>query len=270
MKRLFSTAAIAALAIGLAGCGPGDAPAGNGPDADPGGNGMGAMMADPENPFAHAEMQMDERMMAAVGSNPGDSWGKAMIQHHQGAIDMARIVLEHGPSAGVAAMARETIGRQQKDIDAIRRLVEESGSDRRSADLYRPAMMAMHRQMMAAKGADVSETFLRKMLEHHKGAVAMADVALASEVSGAIRTQVEKTRRMNQEDAKLVEAMLAAKPLAEARGQGSPGSGTRASSSAPASGEGAAGRTATGPGEPPSAPAPAPADPHAGHDMNSM
>jgi uncharacterized protein (DUF305 family) len=276
MKRLFATAAVSALALALAACGSNDEAAENAPETNVADNGMNAMMADPDNPFGQAEMQMNERMMAAVGTDAGDSWSKKMIEHHQGAIDMARIVLEQNPSADVATMARETIEKQQKDIEDIRKLLKEGAANQQSAELYRPAMMDMHQKMMAAKGADASETFMRKMLEHHKGAVAMSDVALQNGVGGALRQQVQKTRGENQRDAEMIEAMLGgqsheqamaasgAKSAAQAKAEPAPadkakeGTTSKASTAAPK----AAPKPATKPAEP--------ADPHAGHDMNNM
>ena len=213
MKRLLSTAAVAGMAIALAACGSNEDATEN---QAPAGNEAAAMAADPNNPFTQAETQMNERMMAAVGTDAGDSWAKKMVEHHQGAIDMSRIVLEQNPTPDVATMARETIEKQQKDIEDIRKLVKDGAPNQQSADLYRPAMMDMHQKMMAAKGADVSETFMRKMLEHHKGAVAMSDVALQNGVSGALRMQVQKTRDDNQKDAEMVEAMLGGKSHQEA------------------------------------------------------
>jgi len=209
MKRFYSTAAATALALVLAACGSNEEAAQNGSEAAVAENDANAIMADPSNPFAQAEMQMNERMMAAVGTDAGDSWARKMIEHHQGAIDMSRIVLEQSPSADVAAMARDTIEKQQKDIADIRKLLKEGAPNQQSAELYRPAMMDMHEKMMAAKGTDASETFMRKMLEHHKGAVAMSDIALRNGVSGALRQQVQKTRDDNQKDARMIEAMLA-------------------------------------------------------------
>lgn len=205
MKRRMLNGTAVGLALLLSACGSG----GEGTQNEvAGSNDMNAMAADPSNPFAQSEMQMNERMMAAVGTDAGDSWAKKMIEHHQGAIDMSRIVLEQNPSADVAMMARETIEKQQKDIGDIRKLLKDGAPNQQSAELYRSAMMEMHEKMMAAKGADVSETFMRKMLEHHKGAVAMSDVALQNGVSGALREQVQKTRDDNQKDAKMIEAML--------------------------------------------------------------
>lgn len=170
-------------------------------------------------PFAEAEMRMDEQMMAAAGSDVGQNWLKKMIVHHQGAIDMSRIVLDQNPTADVAKMARETIAKQGKEIEDLQKLVQEGAPDQRSAELYRPAMMDMHQKMMAASGSDVSQTYMRKMLEHHKGAVAMSDVALANGVTGTLRSQIQKTRADQQKDIAMVEAMLRGESMQSAMQQ---------------------------------------------------
>ena len=170
-------------------------------------------------PFGEAEMRMDEQMMAAVGSDVGQNWLKKMIVHHQGAIDMSRIVLDQNPSTDAAKMAQETITKQGKEIEDLQKLVQNGAPDQRSAELYRPAMMDMHQKMMAASGADLSQTYLRKMLEHHKGAVAMSDVALANGVTGTLRSQIQKTRADQQKEIAMVEAMLRGEPMQSAMQQ---------------------------------------------------
>ena len=71
-----------------------------------------------------------------------------------------------------------------------------------------PAQMAMHDATMAAKGDDLSDTWVRKMLEHHKGAIAMSDIALANGATGAVRSQIEKTKADQQQDIEHIEGML--------------------------------------------------------------
>ena len=201
MKKTVLMSAVSAIALLIAACGTNE-------EAAPAGNDTNAMMADASNPFAQSEMQMNERLTAAVGTDVGDSWVRKMIEHHQGAIDMSRIVLEQNPGADVAAMARMTIDKQGKENEDLRKLVKQGSPNPQTGEVYRPAMTQMHDAMMAAKGADVSETFLRKMLEHHRGGVALSDVALQSGVSGALRQQVQKTRDDQQKEAQMVEAML--------------------------------------------------------------
>lgn len=261
MKRFQSTAAVASLAIALAACGSKQA-ANNMTAEDEMNTIMGAT-----SPFGDAEIRMNDAMMKAVGVNAGDSWVRKMIEHHRGAVEISRQVLTMNPEAHVARMAHEVIDKQTKEIATLEKLVVQGQPNPASAGLYQPPMDRMHQAMMAASGSTLSETYFRKMLEHHRGAVALADVALANGVSGAVRAQVEKTRKMNQNDAKMIEDMLAGKPMDQAKGPdadrevAAPSSGTRT--------------TATTTPKPATKPAPKPApslrsDPHAGHVMNNM
>ncbi|MES2136344.1 MAG: DUF305 domain-containing protein [Pseudomonadota bacterium] len=208
--------AVLMAATALAACGSGQNANNNAGEVTANSD-MNASASSAANPFADAEKDMNDKMMAAIGSDTGQSWARKMIEHHQGAIDMSRIVLGQNPSGDVAKMAQEAIDKQTKDIADIRKLLKEGAPDQKSADLYRPAMMDMQQHMMAATGADASEVYMRKMLEHHKGAVAMSDVALKNGVSGALRAQIQKTRADNQKDAATVEAMLSGKSMDQAK-----------------------------------------------------
>lgn len=211
MNRLMTGLSALALTASLAACGGADEPATNAAAND-----MNTMMADPNNPFAQSEMAMDKAMMAAVGVNPADSWVRKMIEHHRGAVEMSRIVLAQNPSAEVAKMAQMTIDMQGKEIADLEKLVATGSPDPASAELYRPAATQMHSAMMAATGADISETYLRKMLAHHQGAVAMSDIALANGATGAVRAQIEKTKATQQKEVAMVEAMLRSEPMPSA------------------------------------------------------
>lgn len=48
-----------------------------------------------------------------------------------------------------------------------------------AANPYAPGEMKMHERMMSAMGADASETWVRKMIEHHRGAIEMSRTAIA-------------------------------------------------------------------------------------------
>lgn len=168
-------------------------------------------------PFAESESRMSDAMMAAVGTNVGDTWVRKMIEHHRGAVDMSKIVLDQNPSADVAKMARDTIAKQTAEIADLQKLVANGSADAATAEPYRAAEKQMHDAMMSANGADISETYLRKMLEHHKGAVAISDVALSNGASGAIRGKIEKVRADQQSESKMVEAMLNGKPMTDAK-----------------------------------------------------
>ena len=210
--RKFSTAAVAGLALVLAGCGQGEtanntaATTDTRADAD-----MNSMMNASGNPFTQSEMAMQHGMMAAVGADVSDTWAKMMIEHHKGAIAMSETVLKNNPSSAVRTMAQDVIAKQGKEVDELTKLLRVGAApDPASAQPYQQAMMKMHEAMTAAKGSDVSDTYLHKMLEHHRGAVAMSEVVLGQTKDARIRAAAEQIRVDQSKEIAMVEAMLRA------------------------------------------------------------
>jgi uncharacterized protein (DUF305 family) len=77
-----------------------------------------------------------------------------------------------------------------------------------AADPYGPDMMKMHERMMAAKGADAGETWIRQMIEHHRGAVTMSQTALRSTQNAEIRREAQKTIDSQNREIATLNAML--------------------------------------------------------------
>ncbi|MDP3675677.1 MAG: DUF305 domain-containing protein [Novosphingobium sp.] len=262
-KTLFIATAATVL---LASCGSGtdetpaaDATAGAAMDMD-----------DPNNPFAAAEMAMNDKMMTAIGADVSDTWVKQMIEHHRGAIAMSEVVLERNPTPDVRAMARQTIAMQGKETEDLTRLLSTSPADPVSLEPFKPANRTMHEAMMAAKGADVSETYLRKMAEHHRGAIALSDVVLAKGATGRVRAAAQKVRADQSEEIAMIEAMLEGEPMPKAASASEPAKAT-AGSPAPKATP-APKRPAAGSAPAKAAPRPTPTpsattDPHAGMKM---
>ncbi|WP_135209763.1 DUF305 domain-containing protein [Vitreimonas flagellata] len=193
--RIFSTtAAFAIMASLLAGCG---------------GQDTGQSMAEGENQQASqqsasdiympAETAMNERMAAAEGASAADTWMLKMIEHHRGAISLSELLLSQpNVEPAVAERARMTAADQQRDVAELQSMLQ-GVQGTGSPDAYMAAEQQMSRQMMAARGANVSETWLRKMIEHHRGAVAMANIAVTSAgnemVIAMARQTIEKQTR---------------------------------------------------------------------------
>ena len=263
MRTIMPTAIALATALALAGCGSDDAQTSDTKSAEQ----QDTAQADAANPFADAEMKMNNDMLAAVGTDAGDSWVRKMIVHHQGAIDMSKVMLQQNPSEQVRMMAQQTIDKQTAEIADLEKLRKNGPPNQQSGDLYRQSMMDMQKAMMAATGANVEETFMRKMLAHHEGGVTMSEVALNSGVSGAVRSQATKTRDGQKKDAEMTRAMLNGEPMpAETRASSSsPGAPeTPRASPSPRSSASPQAAAATA-----ARPAPRPS-PSASHDMSNM
>jgi uncharacterized protein (DUF305 family) len=90
---------------------------------------MGAgMMSDATKAYMTAMSMMDgPMMMGAQASDPDIAFVKAMIPHHQGAIDMAKAVLQYGKDDKVKQWAAEIITAQEAEIARMQAWLKEHG-----------------------------------------------------------------------------------------------------------------------------------------------
>ncbi len=81
------------------------------------------------NPVSKAYQEANARMHAAMSApGTGDAdrdFAAAMIAHHQGAIDMAHILLQYGRDPELRALAEDIIEAQQGEIEFLRRWLAE-------------------------------------------------------------------------------------------------------------------------------------------------
>lgn len=85
------------------------------------------------------------------------------------------------------------------------------GMDMSKMDMEGPfakAEMDMHMKMMSAKGTDAAETYNRKMIEHHRGALAMSQVALAQTRDPRTRATAQKVIAMQTKEIAGLQAWL--------------------------------------------------------------
>jgi len=221
LKHMRSALAVSLLAV-TAACG-GGSPTNNQSASsmnmpEPMGNGAQAM---PSGPFSQAEMQMHERMMAATGANASETWVRKMIEHHRGAVEMSQVLINGGGDPGFVEMARTGAQKQQREIGELEQMLAggiTGGSG--EANPYRPVEQSMNQQMMAATGANLSETWARKMIAHHQGAVDMSDVLIRQGGNPQVVAMARRTAEDQRREIAHLEAML--------RGEAMPAAGAPA------------------------------------------
>lgn len=74
--------------------------------------------------YEAANARMHDGMNAALTGDPDIDFMQGMIPHHQGAIDMAEIVLKYGKDPETRKLAEEIIAAQTKEIAQMKAWLE--------------------------------------------------------------------------------------------------------------------------------------------------
>lgn len=77
--------------------------------------------------FREANDRMHKDMDIQFSGNADIDFIRGMIPHHQGAIDMAKVVLAHGKDAETRKLAEEIIAAQEKEIAFMRDWLKKKG-----------------------------------------------------------------------------------------------------------------------------------------------
>lgn len=126
MKRLISTGIASAFigAFALGSVAIAQQPQGHSsPGAPPAATGDSAAAT----AYKAANMKMHKDMGIAFTGDADADFVRGMIPHHQGAIDMAKVVLAHGKDPALKTLATSIIADQEKEIAMMREWLKTNG-----------------------------------------------------------------------------------------------------------------------------------------------
>ncbi|HQW73164.1 MAG TPA: DUF305 domain-containing protein [Ornithinibacter sp.] len=163
-SRLAIPAASAVLILALSACGSGD-------DSHSTMSGAGTTSS-----------SMAEGMTTTATS--GDvEFAQMMIPHHEQAVEMADVALENDTaSQDVKALAAQIKAAQDPEIQTMKGWLAQWGASESSGQMDHGGMMSDDdmSSLMGASGPEFNQMWLTMMIEHHEGAVEMAQDVLAT------------------------------------------------------------------------------------------
>ena len=120
----------------------------------------------------------------ATTSATGDvEFAQMMIPHHEQAVEMADVALENDTaSQDVKALAAQIKAAQDPEIQTMKGWLAQWGASESSGQMDHGGMMSDDdmSSLMGASGPEFNQMWLTMMIEHHEGAVEMAQDVLAT------------------------------------------------------------------------------------------
>ncbi|MCX4555653.1 DUF305 domain-containing protein [Streptomyces umbrinus] len=201
VRRTALSVTAGAAALVLAACGS---------DSGSGGHDMGSMESDSSS-TATASAKAGDHNDADV------DFSKEMIQHHRQAVDMAELAADRASSQEVKDLATKVKGAQDPEIKTMSGWLtswgedvpqEMSGAMGHDMSSAMPGMMSGKDmdKLEKASGAEFDTMFLTMMVEHHEGAVEMAETEKADGKYGpamkladaVVTAQTAEIKQMNK------------------------------------------------------------------------
>lgn len=170
-NRMTTTAGALMLALVLAACGASD---------------DGTTPAAQETPSQTATEPSD---VEAEFNDADVQFAQGMIVHHQGAIEMSDLAATQAESEEVRTLAQDISAAQGPEIEQMSSWLEAWGEDNPAGadmegmdmggmDMGGMDMGAAMEELDGLSGAEFDRRFLEMMVEHHRGAVEMAQTEL--------------------------------------------------------------------------------------------
>jgi uncharacterized protein (DUF305 family) len=121
-------------------------------------------------------------MLVKNGKYSDERFIDAMVPHHEGAVEMARIAVENAEHREIERLAEHIISNQEAEIDELESIKrEEYGTSKVPTHMSMGQMKGMgvmtNPQSLADKNP-FDKAFIDNMIPHHQSAIEMSQVAL--------------------------------------------------------------------------------------------
>jgi uncharacterized protein (DUF305 family) len=155
----------------------------------------GGMAGLDHSSMGHASGGMASRMLMENSKYSDERFSDAMVPHHQGAIEMARVALENAEHEEIVQLSENIVSTQRAEIEELKSIKkEEFGTSRVPMEMSPQQMRGMGVMMDPQELANrepFDKAFIDAMIPHHQSAIEMAEVASEKSKNPQIRELAE-------------------------------------------------------------------------------
>lgn len=163
----------------------------------------------------------DETTDASLHNDADTEFAQMMIVHHEGAVEMADLAVERAGSEEVRALGERIAAAQGPEIEQMTSWLEAwgedlpaeadmGGMDHGSMEMDGMDQETVMGELSGLTGADFDRRFLELMIDHHRGAIEMAEShRVAGESAEAVRLSDEIIDAQTTEIAEMTELLAA-------------------------------------------------------------
>ncbi len=176
-------------------------------------NGMDTMSTMTTDTMSHDNMNsgimssMKSSMQKMQGMNmTGDfdvDFANMMVEHHQGALDMAQMEISQGKDEKMKSMAQKISSDQKKEQQELRDFLsgfKPSDMKHGEGELKKSMSSAMDQMKSMQMSGDTDKDFATMMMQHHEHGVAMAKMEVEHGMSSKLKGMAQKSiTKQNQE-----------------------------------------------------------------------
>lgn len=175
-------------------------------------------MTDMLRDYTRSMTRMHDEMMIGMSYNdPDTAFAKAMLGHHHGAIEMAKIQLKYGTDDVMRQLAQKIIDAQQSEVDILNKWLashpdasKPKPHTQAMQQAYARSMDVLHGDMILGIADPVPDmAFARGMLPHHIGAVEMAKIQLEYGADEEMRQLAQEIIDTQQAEIRLMQKWIA-------------------------------------------------------------
>ncbi len=153
--------------------------------------------------MGHGSGGMASGMVMEDGRYSDERFIDAMVPHHQGAVEMARVALKNAEHEEIKQLSRNIISSQQAEIEELKAIKEEEfGTSQVPMEMspQQTQSMGMMDPQELANREPFDRAFIDAMIPHHQSAIEMARVALENSDNPKIKELAENIASAQQKE----------------------------------------------------------------------